>query len=418
MSALEEQEQQQLPVRPERLPHALWSRPGAWPWWLQIAAAYVAARAFSFLVFSGAAFKQGINPWMQPAPGYWDFVTIWDGRWYQIAAENGYPAQLPLDSLGNVQENAWAFYPVLPLLGKALSGVVGIPVLASMTAIAMVAGLLAALVVFRLFLQFSSHRTAFWGTVFVACFPVSAILQVPYAESLNLLFLAAALLALVQRRYVSAMPFVVLAALSRPMGVPFGALVGLLWAHRLWALFRERRRPDRAETRSLLAHGALTLVACTAALAWPALAWARTGDIAAYTKTETVWRGGGLVPFKPWWDMAVGTLGPVLGPVALLAFLVCSAWALLKAPAVRRIGVELRLWCACYLIYLLAFLQPQTSTFRLLLPLFPLGLAVAFVSRSKAYRWTVVLMFSLLQIVWVVWLWAWAQLPGGGDYPP
>jgi hypothetical protein len=27
-------------------------------------------------------------------------------------------------------------------------------------------------------------------------------------------------------------------------------------------------------------------------------------------------------------------------------------------------------------------------------------------------------MFLLLQIVWVVWLWAWAQLPGGGDYPP
>jgi hypothetical protein len=27
-------------------------------------------------------------------------------------------------------------------------------------------------------------------------------------------------------------------------------------------------------------------------------------------------------------------------------------------------------------------------------------------------------MFILLQIVWVVWLWAWAELPGGGDYPP
>jgi hypothetical protein len=30
----------------------------------------------------------------------------------------------------------------------------------------------------------------------------------------------------------------------------------------------------------------------------------------------------------------------------------------------------------------------------------------------------VITMFILLQIVWVVWLWAWAQLPGGGDYPP
>jgi len=27
-------------------------------------------------------------------------------------------------------------------------------------------------------------------------------------------------------------------------------------------------------------------------------------------------------------------------------------------------------------------------------------------------------MFVLLQIVWIVWVWAWAPLPGGGDYPP
>ncbi|WP_424923744.1 hypothetical protein [Arthrobacter woluwensis] len=392
--------------------------PRSWPWWAQLSAVYVAARVFSFFVFSGAAFKQGMNPWMPASPGYWDFITIWDGRWYQTAAEQGYPSQLPVDALGNVQENAWAFYPLFPLLGKALSGVLGIPVLASMTVIAMVAGLCAVLVIFRLFLCFASHRTAFWGAAFVAVFPVSGILQVPYAESLNLLLLAASLLALVRQRYLAAIPFVILAALSRPTGVPFGALVGLLLVHRFWLLFRARRRPAPDELGSLLRHAALTVVACAAALTWPALAWLKTGDPQAYTRTETVWRGTDLVPFKPWWDMAVGLLGPGLGPVALLAFVSVFAWALLKAPAVRAIGVELRLWCACYFGYLLAFLHPQTSTFRMLLPLFPLALATAFVSRSRAYRWTVVLMFSLLQIVWIVWLWAWAQLPGGGDYPP
>ena len=85
---------------------------------------------------------------------------------------------------------------------------------------------------------------------------------------------------------------------------------------------------------------------------------------------------------------------------------------------VLRLGTELRLWCACYMGYLLVFLHPQTSTFRMLLPLFPLALGAALVSRSRAYRGTVMTMFVLLQIVWVVWLWAWAQLPGGGDYPP
>jgi hypothetical protein len=85
---------------------------------------------------------------------------------------------------------------------------------------------------------------------------------------------------------------------------------------------------------------------------------------------------------------------------------------------VVALGTELRLWCCCYMGYLLVFLQPQTSTFRMLLPLFPLALSAALISRSRAYRGAVVVMFVLLQIVWIVWLWAWAPLPGGGDYPP
>jgi hypothetical protein len=158
-------------------------------------------------------------------------------------------------------------------------------------------------------------------------------------------------------------------------------------------------------------------VSGAAALAWPAIAWAATGDIAAYTKTETVWRGDELIPFKPWFDTGVLLFGPVLGLVAPFVFV--AAFALFMAsPPVRRLGTELRLWCACYMGYLVVFLHPQTSTFRMLLPLFPLALAAALVSRSRAYRGAVITMFVLLQIVWVVWLWAWAQLPGGGDYPP
>ena len=49
----------------------------------------------------------------------------------------------------------------------------------------------------------------------------------------------------------------------------------------------------------------LTAVSGIGALMWPAIAWAVTGDIQAYTKTETVWRGHDLVPFKPWFDTGV-----------------------------------------------------------------------------------------------------------------
>ena len=128
----------------------------------------------------------------------------------------------------------------------------------ALTVIAMVSGLGAALVIYRLFRHKASHRTALWATVFVATFPVSPVLQVPYAESLNLLLLAAALLLVVERRYLWAMPVVVLMCLSRPTGVPFAAMVGLLFLYRLWQTYSARprtriaaaRRPACADSRA------------------------------------------------------------------------------------------------------------------------------------------------------------------------
>lgn len=374
-----------------------------------------------------AALQQGVNPWFPPAPDYWNFITIWDGRWYAEAANNGYPSVLPVDANGGVAENSWAFYPLFPYLARALGALTGLAALPALTVIAMVAGLGAALVVYKLFREFAGRTTALWALTFFSMFPVSAILQVPYAESLNTLLLAGSLLLVVRRKYLGAMPVVLLMCLSRPTGVPFAAMAGLLLLHHLWKRFGRRPGPDAGPDavptdtaptlRDLGSLAALVVVSVAGALAWPAIAWAVTGDPLAYTKTETVWRGADLIPFKPWFETGQMLFGPVLGVLAPFVFVALFALLMLSKPA-RALGTELRLWCTCYMGYLLVFLHPQTSTFRMLLPLFPLALSAAWLSRSKAYRGTVVVMFFLLQIVWIVWLWAWAQLPGGGDYPP
>ncbi|TWD57167.1 hypothetical protein FB478_1011336 [Arthrobacter sp. AG367] len=392
-----------------------------WPWWLQVTGLYAAARLVSACIFMAAALHQGVNPWFPPKPDYWNFINIWDARWYAQVIANGYPSILPTDAAGNVQENTWAFYPLYPALAGGLSRLTGLNPAASLTLIAMLAGWAAALVVYTLFRQKAAHVPAMWGVAFFSTFPVSAVLQVPYAEPLSLLLLAAALLLVVRRQYLWAIPVVLLLCLSRPVGVPFAAMAGLLLVFRAAAHVRKGRQRGADEAahslRDLAALTGLTAVAGVSALAWPAAAWAATGDPQAYTKTETVWRGQDLVPFQPWFDTGVELFGPVLGLLAPVVF-VALFIAMLFLPPVVRLGVELRLWCACYMGYLLMFLHPQTSTFRMLLPLFPLALGAAFLSRSRAYRGTVVVMFLLLQMVWIVWLWAWAQLPGGGDYPP
>ena len=233
------------------------ARAARWPWWVQVSGLYVAARLVSAFIFMAAALHQGVNPWFPAKPDYWSFVNIWDARWYGEILQNGYPEVLPTDDAGNVQENAWAFYALFPVLGRVVTGLTGLNPAFSLTLIAMVCGLGAALVIYRLFRHKASHRTALWGTVFVSTFPVSPVLQVPYAESLNLLLLAAALLLVVTRRYLWALPVVVLMCLSRPTGVPFAAMVGLLFLYRGWQHYLASRRlargeaPDAAGRRSL-----------------------------------------------------------------------------------------------------------------------------------------------------------------------
>ena len=81
---------------------------------------------------------------------------------------------------------------------------------------------------------------------------------------------------------------------------------------------------------------------------------------------------------------------------------------LLRARSVRRLGSDIRLWSASYLLYLLAVFFPQSSTFRLLMPLTPLVGALA-VPRSRAYRWGMLLLCLLLQWFWILAMYGSAQ---------
>jgi hypothetical protein len=79
----------------------------------------------------------------------------------------------------------------------------------------------------------------------------------------------------------------------------------------------------------------------------------------------------------------------------------------LKAETMQKLGLELRLWLASYLLYLLAVFFPQSSTFRLLLPLFALAGALALNTgrASKPVKVLLVLSLIALQFVWMLTCW-------------
>lgn len=382
------------------------------PWWLKVTLLYAAARLVSYAILLGAAWHADESPWGGRQPDYLTFIDRWDAGWYERIYDGGYPTVIPRNADGTAQPNQWAFYPVFPLLARGLGAVLGWGWPAAGAIVATVAGLAAVLVIYRLFRHVAPSSTALWGVAFFSMFPLSPVLQVPYAESLGIFFLAAALHLLIKGNYWAAMPMVVLLCLTRPAGAPFAAVVlGHL-------LLRWWHRRDKPFPRRDLAAGTVLLVLSTVmAFAWMLTAWWVTGERTAYTDTETAWRGSTLVLFKPWFDAGVELVGPFWGPVLPLFFVALAA-LYLNSRAVRRMGPELRIWCAMYLVYLLAVLHPQSSTFRLLLPLFPLALAAAFISGSRAYRWSVLVLFGTLQIVWVVWLWQFSAISTGQAWPP
>lgn len=386
------------------------------PLWLQALLIWAVARAWSALVLIVVDRQAPDGPWGQTPLGYFATAGIWDGTWYERIHDDGYPTRIPRDETGRVEENSWAFYPVFPLLVRALTGLTGASWTIAAPMVALLTGFAAALAIAALFGHLLGRRDGVWALAVVGFCAVSPILQTAYAESLHLALLALSLLLVLQRRAALAAVAILVMCLTRPAGVPFAAALGIAWAIRALGVLRERGPGAVLDVFDRWFW--LAVWACACALAWPVIAWLVTGEPGAYTETETAWRGTSLVPVEPWLNLGGRLLGEGWGWLFLLV--VVGLWVLLMTTtAVRRsLPLGLQVWAHAYAVYLLLFLHPQSSTPRMLLPLFMLAAPLIAVSESRAYRWGLVVVCALSQIVWVGVLWQWSPLPQGGDYPP
>lgn len=401
---------------PSLTPPSLRVRYRLTPWWVKVVAIWAASRLVTTSLLLFFASRQAPNPWSGAHPSYLAFAQFWDSTWYHIVAVSGYPATLPLTTNGHVAENTWAFLPAYPMLVRFFMVVTTLPWEPVSVAVSFVFSLLSALMIYRLFLLRLPAATSLFAVVLWCVAPLSPILQVSYAESMHAFFLALALYLLLERRYAVLFPVAAIMSLTRPSGLAFALALVLHLGYR-W--FTRARDPFPVAERMLGAG--LAAFSLLMGLVWPLAAWAVTGSATAYTDTELAWRSPyigyiDLLPFAPWLQGARfwGDLWHIGGfALMILALLVVGFAALLFTPAVRRLGPELRFWSASYAVYLLAVFFPQSSTFRLLVPLFPLLGAVAG-PRSVAYRVGLVLACIVGQFVWL-WLCWWVD---GYDWTP
>ncbi|GMA32735.1 hypothetical protein [Litorihabitans aurantiacus] len=356
--------------------------------------------------------------WPNPEgrPPYGVFVgRWWDAWWYERIWAGGYPDALPVRD-GVVVINEWAFFPLYPGIVRAITTATGGTWIVVAPLVSLVIGAAALLVVHRLVTVAAPHAVAarpglpLATVALVAFFPSAVVLQVAYTESLALLLVATTLLLVVRRRYCWAMLAVAALGFTRAVALPMAVVVAV----HLLLRWREARAGREAMTRREVVTGVGLLgVAGLSGGIWPLIAGAVTGQVDAYVLTQGAWRPdrgiglfAGFTRVETFSPLGVGlTIGAVTLIVGLLVL------GALRGP--RRIGLELWVWSAAYVLYLAAVGDLISSQLRFLLLAFPLAIVlVALVPRPAwaARAWTSLLLAGLA-VAQVAWVWTvWMQV--------
>ena len=431
---------------------------------LQVLAVWAIASLIGLLIFNLGGLDTPQTYWSAAKPSYLQHVAFWDSEWYYRVATQGYPdsISLPIGQDGRVGQNTWAFMPIYAYLSGGLAKLLSANYYTCAVVVAWLGSALAALGLDAWMRPRVGKAASLLGVaIFFTCGP-AIILQLPYAESLGLALVAIGFAVLAKRRFAWAMVAFVLAAFTRPIGVPLGAALGLWWVweelrarglistSRFDASFSSARvyadadpyaanydaapsetppipspapappalpsftpmdlSPMPLSSKDRLWLFVTAIVTCAAALTWPLLAWIATGRMSAYVDTETAWRGVDLAPFEAWINRSASFGGTHAGVIGLFGVLVLSV-CVLSWPQLRQLGRLTWMWCVCYWVYLLIFFDPSSSVFRMLLMVAPLAWAVAvkLVSRPRAAL-AVLTVGVVTQVLWVAWVWDYGSI--------
>ena len=370
----------------------------AFPYWIQALVVYTVTRLLTLGIIAGVARHQGQTPWNGPeGPSLTEFLGFWDAEWYWRIATQGYPRVLPVLENGAVAQNQWAFYPLHPWITQGIATLTGVDYLVISPLLSVTAGAVAAVFMLRIFRMHLTAGQALTALTFFFVYPATPTLMSGYSEALALMFLVIALNFVIERRYLAAVLPVFLMDITRPIGVGFAFFMLIHLLDRI-----RRRRSEPYGRGEVIRSWTLGVLSCVAALVHPVAAWIWTGSMTAYVETEAAWTGHTTRIFGQWADRAerlAGPFGLVILAVAIAAFLV-----VIFGPVGRTMGRVSQQWVIGYTLYLLLFFTPQTSTFRLFLPLFPIAIVFA-LKHSWTLRFTVIGASLLLQVWWLRGLW-------------
>ncbi|HZT67597.1 MAG TPA: transposase [Acidimicrobiales bacterium] len=278
----------------EQAPRPRWQRP---------LAAYLASRLAMLIVVELAAshpgrglvaLPKGFVNWPAVTSGsrFLNALGVWDAGWYVHIATHSYsPPPLVPSPLGGDM----AFFPLFPLLVRAVAFATGLSPLAAGALLAVVTGMTATLAVWSLAAHIAGDRVADRVAVLWCFFPAAFVLSLVYAEGLTVTCAAVCLLMLMRGRWVVAGLAAAAAGASQPAALVLVACC--TWAA-AGAIRNQRRWPALSAP----------LLAPTGALAYFGYLWARTGDPLAWFDSQRLF----------WNHQRMGPYWTVIQPVVRL----------------------------------------------------------------------------------------------------
>lgn len=213
------------------------------------------------------------------------FASRWDTGFYVSIVEEGYKFQgVPLPSV--------AFFPLLPLLMKALLPLVGDAAVSGII-VSNLALLGTAVFFYRLVAENHSEKVADRAVWYLLIFPLAFYGSAIYTESLFLLVTIAAYYFARRGQWRYSLPFAIAATLCRLVGLIIVPMLLLEW----WRQWRAQEGSERPSRWALMVPATAPL----GLVSYMAYLWTIFGDALAFAHASAAW---GRVPQSPFVTVA------------------------------------------------------------------------------------------------------------------
>ncbi len=291
-------------------------------------------------------------------------LTSWDGAWYYRIIRDWYPTSIPPDITYEMPEARAAFFPVYPMLVRAVDAVLpGGDVFAGLVLNTLL-GAVAIWLVGLLAREVFGERVAYRAMLLMVFFPGSFVFSFTYSEATLIAVAAGCLLCLQRRQWLVAGVLALIGTGTRPNGL------ALVAACAVAALFAIR---DRREWKALVAPA----LAPIGFIAFQWYLYARTGEWAWFRVQTEAWDEGtsfGWTAVKNTLEAFIRPLSSPTDIITAVSFL--TMIALLVVMWKRRLPAP---WVAFTLVVLALMILPATVTARprFLYTAFPAFIAVA-----------------------------------------